>query len=102
MEEQCNPLPLAEWLGKEDKENCRSCILPVTMAWYHEELREQGRSDLANELTRVRDTGDPAQVARLMDNLKEQVTPELRLRLREFDCLTQDFENTNVEAEASS
>lgn len=87
----CDPVPLARWIAEEQRkgELCRPCILPLGMAWYYTELRDKGLGDLADKLDRVKDSGDPGQVAALMDDLKAQVPEEVRARLRDFDCTMQ-------------
>lgn len=92
----CDPIPLKQWIAEEAPgELCRPCVLPVGMAWYYGELRDKGLGDLADQLDRVKESGDPGQVAALMDELKAQVPEEVRSRLRDFDCAMQ----VNVQAD---
>ena len=84
--------PMADWVNKDKGDDfCRPCIMPVTISWYKDELKEKGFTDLGNQLTQAQESGDPAAVAEVMDSIKEQVPHALRHRLLEFDCATQEF-----------
>lgn len=85
-------LSMTSWISGMTEEECRECELPVCMNWYYTELEEQGRKDLAEKLDVIRQTGVPLEVCKFLDLIKDQVTPELRERLLEFDCATQSFE----------
>jgi hypothetical protein len=96
--------PMEEWIG-EDASFCRPCILPVNISWYKDELKARGLTDLAGKIEQAQDTQDPAQVCKVMDEVKGQVPNDLRYRLLEFDCATQEFaaeeEKTLAQGEAS-
>lgn len=89
--------PMKEWVAEDDPDSCRPCVLPVAMSWYYEELNERGLADLAQELDTVKDTGDPDQVAEMLDSIKKRVDPEVKNRLLEFDCATQSNTVTGEE-----
>jgi hypothetical protein len=83
---------MTEWAAGEDAAKCRECMLTVAVPWYFDELEERGLKDLSSDLEAVQKEGDPLKVAAALDQIKEQVTPELKQRLLEFDCATQSFE----------
>lgn len=87
----CNPVPLKQWMKEDDApgKECRPCVLSVGMSWYHSELTERGLTDLAQELEGIKDTGDPEEVASVMDEIKDRVPDEVKTRLLEFDCSMQ-------------
>ena len=95
-----NLRPMADWLKEGGEEACRPCLLPVTIAWYCDELKARGHPDLAAELETVRKSGDSSRVCETMDSIKERVPPELRERLEDFDCATQNFNPDEVPEEA--
>jgi hypothetical protein len=80
---------LEEWI-QGDTEFCRPCILPVTIDWYRQELEERGHIDLVEEIDRARMSEDPEATCKVMDNIKDKVPVDLRYRLMEFDCSTQE------------
>jgi len=82
--------PMEDWIG-EDAPFCRPCILPVNISWYKDELKNRGMAELAGEIEKAQDTQDPAQVCKVMDEIKGKVPNDLRYRLLEFDCATQEF-----------
>lgn len=84
-----NLQPMEQWI-KEDTSFCRPCILPVTLDWYQQELSERGHIELVEELDKARMTEDPEIACRAMDVIKDKVTADLRYRLMEFDCSTQE------------
>ena len=102
LEETCNPQPLLEWIQEapDDDELCRPCILPVTVSWYDQELRERGLLTLAEELQQVQEAEEVEPLARFMDDLKERVPADVRDALRAYDCITQQTEIPGEEAEA--
>lgn len=66
---------------------CRKCMLPVLVAWYMEELQEQG-SPLHEELKSFVDGGDfePEQMATKLDDILNKSSGELHERLTEFNA----------------
>ncbi len=93
--------PLEEWVrdgDPDDPENCRPCLLAPVAQWYDEELREQGRPDLAKKIADVAEVLDVADtegvltLCREMDNIKTVVEGPLRERLEEFDCAVEAFD----------
>ncbi|MDD4874610.1 MAG: LAGLIDADG family homing endonuclease [Dehalococcoidales bacterium] len=84
-------LSMTNWIQGLDEEECRTCILPVCMSWYYDELNEKGEKDWAAKLDVMRQTGIPLDVCKMLDEIKEKVNTELRERLLEFDCATQTF-----------
>jgi len=84
-----NLQPLGTWI-KGDTTFCRPCILPVTIDWYRQELAERGQQDLVEEIDKARMTEDPEATCKAMDAIKDRVPVDLRYRLMEFDCSTQE------------
>lgn len=83
--------PMKEWVAIQDPEKCHSCLLQITIPWYYDELRENGRDDLIKELEPIQLKGDPEAIGAELDLIKEKVEPGLKQRLLEFDCATQSF-----------
>lgn len=67
---------------------CRPCLLAPVTQWYMDVLRTEGMHGLATDLEGAVDGGDVALAAKL-DEVKGRVAPELRARLKEFDCHAQ-------------
>jgi len=80
---------MEQWIS-EDTKFCRPCVLPVTIDWYRQELTERGHIELVEELDKARMTEDPDATCRVMDAIKERLPVDLRYRLMEFDCSTQE------------
>ncbi|MBU1082767.1 MAG: hypothetical protein KKB59_20020 [Spirochaetes bacterium] len=80
---------MENWI-EGDTTFCRPCILPVTIDWYRQELAERGHPELVEELDRARMSEDPDATCRIMDTIKDKVQVDLRYRLMEFDCSTQE------------
>jgi len=89
-------VPMAEWIQKDpnNPDICRPCMLGLTANWYEDELKEQGKEDIASDLLQFRQTEgvEPIQVAQKLDEIKEQAEEPLRNRLLEFDCATQLYD----------
>jgi len=88
---QCsvNLQSMEQWI-KGDTTFCRPCVLPVTIDWYRQELNERGHPELVEEIDKARMTEDPDATCRVMDAIKERLPVDLRYRLMEFDCSTQE------------
>ncbi len=100
-----NLKPMAKWLEEESPKVCRACLLTLPIAWYHNELTEQGLPDLSAELEDSQKSGDPVKVAEILDSIKGKVSPELRQRLLDFDCAAQTYnpdEETSTGAPSAS
>lgn len=99
---QCsiNLQPLEVWI-KGDTTFCRPCILPVTIDWYRQELIERGHPELVEEIDKARMSEDPDAACRAMDAVKDRVPVDLRYRLMEFDCSTQEHA-ADMESELTS
>ena len=80
---------MEQWIS-EDTKFCRPCVLPVTIDWYRQELTERGHIELVEELDKARMTEDPDATCKAMDAIKERLPVDLRYRLMEFDCSTQE------------
>ena len=80
---------MEQWISGDTK-FCRPCVLPVTIDWYRQELTERGHIELVEELDKARMTEDPDATCRVMDAIKERLPVDLRYRLMEFDCSTQE------------
>ena len=93
----CDPIPMSKWV-KEDSKNpdsCRPCALPLTTAWYLDELtksKDPAAPPLATSLTTLanRPRVTPLQIARELDRIKAQVSEPLHNTLRGLDCVTQE------------
>ena len=102
---QCPAFTMEEWIRqddplKDDPEHCRPCRLGVPANWYLNELQEQGRKDLAEDLEKVatneNDPEMPLSLCREFDRIKDAVEEPLRERLKDFDCATQSFNPDDV------
>ena len=84
---------MADWINNDpdpnNNENCRPCALPVTLAWYRDELKNTGRNDLATRLTEISLSANPLTVAQELDSIKSSVGAKERARLLDFDAATQ-------------
>lgn len=80
---------MEEWI-EGDTNFCRPCILPVTIDWYRQELSERGHQELVEEIDKARMTEDPDATCKVMDGIKDKVPVDLKYRLMEFDCSTQE------------
>lgn len=84
---------MEDWIKNDpdpdSPDQCRPCALPIALAWYKEELKEQGRDDLAEELKNTGLSSDHLTTAKEMDNIKDAVDTKLKERLLEFDATTQ-------------
>jgi hypothetical protein len=67
---------------------CRPCLLAPVTQWYMDALSTAGLNNLAVELEGAVDGGEVA-LATKLDEVKSKVSPELKARLREFDCHAQ-------------
>jgi hypothetical protein len=79
---------MEEWIKQPDDKICRPCLLGPVTQWYRDELQENRLGELAKEVESAVDNGEVALAAKL-DEIKEKVSPELKERLREFDCHAQ-------------
>lgn len=86
-------IPMKQWIEEtpQTDPSCRPCILGPVSHWYSTELRQAGHLDL---IARLEDLASgegltPSQLAEELDKIKEEVPPEVRGRLREFDCSAQ-------------
>ena len=91
-----NLKPMADWV-KEKGESCRPCVIPVTMEWYHSELKERHEDALAAQVEAAQDSEDIEVVGRVLDEIKAKASPELRDRLLEFDCATQQLKPEDLQ-----
>jgi len=92
---------MTEWV-KEKGETCRPCVIPVTMEWYYSELKDKGWNDQAAKVEAAQEVGDIEEVGKVLDKIKEEVTPEMRDRLLEFDCATQQLKPSDLQEGESS
>lgn len=80
------------WIEEPDDKVCRPCLLAPLTAWYKNQLEESGFGELATELTDVVISGENEYaIAAKLDEVKGRVNPELKARLREFDCHAQVY-----------
>ena len=84
-----NLQPMEKWI-EGDTNFCRPCILPVTIDWYRQELNERGHQELVEEIDKARMAEDPEATCKVMDAIKDKVPVDLKYRLMEFDCSTQE------------
>ena len=91
-------VPMADWVGGEDPDKCRPCMLAPVTQWYTEELQEKGQQALADRLTAAAESVDIEDneavltLCRELDTIKDEVGEPLRGRLKEFDCHAQAFD----------
>ena len=87
------PVKMADWIKTDPDpngdENCRSCAIPVTVAWYRDELKNMKRNDLAARLEEIGLNANPLTTAQELDNIKDVVGAKERERLLDFDAATQ-------------
>lgn len=89
---------MAEWIKVEDPTACRPCTLGPVVQWYWDELNERDLKDLAKRLEKAVENLDEdkpeqaLQVCEELDQIKSEVSEELRKRLQEFDCAAQLFD----------
>lgn len=87
---------MKEWVEQPtDGKECRPCLLGPVIQWYMGELQEKGLNDLATEIEKAVEGGEVA-LATKLDEVKEKVSPELKARLREFDCHAQLYKGEEV------
>lgn len=95
-----NTKPMEEWIKDPTSRTCRVCFMEVILDWYVSELDEKGRKDESDKLRDMVEKKAMAdEVARELDAIKERVEPELKSRLKEFDCAFQANEPTELEAD---
>jgi hypothetical protein len=82
---------MVDWVASEDSAKCHDCIMTVTIPWYYEELEKLGDKELMADFETIQKEGDSIKIAATLDQIKEQVPPEVKQRLLEFDCATQSF-----------
>jgi hypothetical protein len=82
-------IDMATWVRQPNGDGpCRPCLLAPVTQWYMDILKTGGMEFLAAELEGAVDGGEEALAAKL-DEVKGKVSPEVRARLREFDCHAQ-------------
>ena len=86
-----NLKPMRDWVS-EDGPECRPCLLGPPTQWYVSELQERGQAEDAAKLAALATGSDPVTLCQEMDEIKARVGPELRSRLLDFDCATQNFD----------
>ena len=84
--------PMKEWVGDPAQANCRPCTLGPVAQWYTDELRENKKGKLADEIEQVAENGSPEDVCEKLDEIKTKVEEPLRERLLDFDCAAQTNE----------
>lgn len=90
--------PMAKWVQVADGGSCRPCVIAPVVQWYFTELKERGNEPLAQRLeAKVNETDDehPEEVVQLceeLDLIKQEVDPDTRLRLMDFDCEIQSMD----------
>lgn len=93
-ENTCPGWTMKEWLEKQEHvegEPCRPCLLGPVAQWYYSELMENDKGQLADRLEAVVEQGESVEIASLLDSIKDEVSPDLAERLKEFDCAAQTF-----------
>ena len=102
-------IPMGEWVKKPDTGSCKPCAIGPVVQWYHSELEEQGKPEIAKRLEAKVvgiENDDPDQMIAIceeLDAIKAEVEEPLRNRLLDFDCEIQslDLEEISHEATAS-
>jgi len=89
-------IDMREWIQQPDDQKCRPCLLGPVTQWYRDELQAKGLNDLATEVEKAVEGGEIA-LATKLDEVKDKVSPELKARLREFDCHAQLYEGEEGE-----
>lgn len=111
VKRQCPQFTMEEWIGqedphKEDPDHCRPCRLGVTANWYFNELQDQGRKDLAENVEKIalneNEPDMPLTLCKEFDRIKDVVEEPLRERLKDFDCATQSFDPDDVVEESTA
>ena len=81
---------MRDWIQQPDDKICRPCLLGPVIQWYRDELQAKGLNDLAIEVEGAIEGGEITMATKL-DEIKSKVSPELKARLREFDCYAQIY-----------
>ena len=95
-ERQCPSMSMRAWIEQKDQKTCRPCMLGPVVQWYHDELTEQGRGDLAAKLERAATESEPVKVAQTLDDVKAEAGEDLARRLKDFDCAAQTVDLEEV------
>ena len=105
-ENDCNPIPMAEWVQQDDPKNCRPCIVAPVVRWYRDHLEEKGQTDpvivnnpylkahlahIVQAIEQLAETADVLTLCQELDKIKEAVDPSTRERLKVFDCAVQSY-----------
>ena len=86
-------ISMRDWIQQPgDGKVCRPCLLGPVIQWYNDVLKEKGLDDLATEVVSAVEEGEIVAATKL-DEVKDKVSPELKARLREFDCHVQTYKN---------
>lgn len=88
----CVVRPLADWVQQpETGKGCKPCGLAAIVGEYQEQLTESGYPELAEKITTAfAGEGDVIlKVARVMDEVKSEVSEDVRRELLEIDYLPQ-------------
>jgi G3E family GTPase len=82
-------ISMRDWIQQPgDGKVCRPCLLGPVIQWYSDVLKEKGLGDLATEVVNAVEEGEIVAATKL-DEVKDKVSPEVKARLREFDCQAQ-------------
>lgn len=85
-------IDMGTWVQQPSADGiCRPCLLPPVTQWYMDALKGGGMDNLAMELEGSIDGGEVA-LATKLDDIKSKVPPEMKARLREFDCHAQLYQ----------
>jgi hypothetical protein len=87
---------MADW-AKVEIDACKPCLLTPVVQWYYDELTERGLTALASDLEKKVDdlSEEPDDIlafCEYLDDIKKQVSPEVRKRLEDFDYSIQSLD----------
>lgn len=82
---------MGKWVQQSSDDGvCRPCLLAPVTQWYMDALNTSGLNNLAAELEGAVDGGELT-LATKLDEIKDRVSPDVKNRLREFDCHAQTY-----------
>jgi len=90
--------PMEEWVQEGNPEECRPCLLVPVAQWYYNELKDQDKKEMAENLGKIAEETDANNMESVLtlckefDRIKETVEDPLRERLKDFDCACQSFD----------
>jgi hypothetical protein len=86
--------PVSDWVARGATEkNCPPCLMSPLAGHYLGILEDAGFKDQKERLEKVWKGGEIQAVAKVLDEIKKEVTPAIRDQLSECDCFAQSFQD---------